>query len=119
MRELSVKVITEKIADMCIQANHYLSTDIDNALKNATESEGSPLGKKILNQLQENLQIASAEQGAQHGGEQTSLAATNVGGKITPSSTNDLKDWYVCQGWNVVVHSKDDIRVVYRDGIEK
>ena len=61
MRELSVKVITEKIADMCIQANHYLSTDMDNALKNATESEGSPLGKKILNQLQENLQIASAD----------------------------------------------------------
>lgn len=61
MRELSVKVITEKIADMCIQANHYLSTDMDNALKNATESESSPLGKKILNQLQENLQIASAD----------------------------------------------------------
>ena len=61
MRELSVKVITEKIEDMCIQANHYLSTDMDNALKNATESEGSPLGKKILNQLQENLQIASAD----------------------------------------------------------
>lgn len=46
------------------------------------------------------LQIASAEQGAQHGGEQTSLAATNVGGKITPSSTNDLKNWYICQSWN-------------------
>ena len=61
MRELSVKVITEKIADMCIQANHYLSTDMDHALKNATESEDSPLGKKILNQLQENLQIASAD----------------------------------------------------------
>ena len=61
MRELSVKVITEKIADMCIQANHYLSTDMDNALKNATESEGSPLGKKILNQLQENLQIAGED----------------------------------------------------------
>lgn len=45
------------------------------------------------------LQIAKAEDGAQHGGEQTSLAASNVGGKITPSSTNDLKDWYICQGW--------------------
>lgn len=45
------------------------------------------------------LQIAKAEDGAQHGGEQMSLAASNVGGKITPSSTNDLKDWYICQGW--------------------
>ena len=45
------------------------------------------------------LQIAKAEDGARHGGEQMSLAASNVGGKITPSSTNDLKDWYICQGW--------------------
>ena len=45
------------------------------------------------------LQIAKAEDGAQHGGEQMSLAASNVSGKITPSSTNDLKDWYICQGW--------------------
>ena len=29
-----------------------------------------------------------------------SLAASNVGGRITPSSTNDLKNWYICQGWN-------------------
>lgn len=46
------------------------------------------------------LQIANAEQGAQHGGNQTSLAASTVGGRITPSSTNDLKDWYICQGWD-------------------
>lgn len=46
------------------------------------------------------LQIANADQGAQHGGNQMSLAASSVGGKITPSSTNDLKDWYICQGWN-------------------
>lgn len=45
------------------------------------------------------LQIATLEQGAQHGGEQSSLAASLEGGKITPSSTNDLKTWYACQGW--------------------
>ena len=45
------------------------------------------------------LQIASAEDGAQHGGEQMSLVASNVGGRITPSSTNDLKDWYICREW--------------------
>lgn len=45
------------------------------------------------------LQIANAEQGAQHGGNQMSLAASSVGGRITPSSTNDLKNWYICQGW--------------------
>lgn len=61
MRELSVNVITEKIAEMCIQANHYLSADMDKALKCATTSEEAPLGKKILNQLQENLQIAGED----------------------------------------------------------
>ena len=61
MRELSVNVITEKIAEMCIQANHYLSEDMDKALKCATASEEAPLGKKILNQLQENLQIAGED----------------------------------------------------------
>lgn len=45
------------------------------------------------------LQIAKAEDGAQHGGEQMSLAAVDIGGRITPSSTNNLKDWYICQGW--------------------
>ena len=46
------------------------------------------------------LQIANADQGAQHGGNQMSLASSSVGGKITPSSTNDLQTWYICQGWN-------------------
>lgn len=46
------------------------------------------------------LQIATAKQGPQHGGEQTSLAASTTGGVISPSSTNDLINWYVCEGWN-------------------
>lgn len=45
------------------------------------------------------LQIDELKNGAQHGGEQTSLAAAIQGGKITPSSTDDLKSWFVCQGW--------------------
>lgn len=56
------------------------------------------------------LQIASLEDGAQHGGNEQSLSATNVGGKITPSSTNDIKDWFVCEGWdtygNVLTYTK-------------
>ena len=46
------------------------------------------------------LQIATAAEGAQHGGEQKSLAASTNGHKISPSSTNDFKNWYVCKGWN-------------------
>ena len=39
MREIAVEDITKEIAKMCIQANHYLSDDMDKALKNATKEE--------------------------------------------------------------------------------
>ena len=61
MREISTKDIISNIREMCIEANHYLSNDMDLALKEATKTEESPLGKKILNQLQENLEIADKE----------------------------------------------------------
>lgn len=44
------------------------------------------------------LQIATLEEGAQHGNNQ-SLVASAVGHKISPTSTNDVKNWYICQGW--------------------
>lgn len=61
VREVSTETITKTIKEMCIEANHFLSPDMDRALKNATATETSPLGQKILNQLQENLQIAGEE----------------------------------------------------------
>ncbi|MBO5371404.1 MAG: fumarate hydratase [Lachnospiraceae bacterium] len=61
IRSIQTSVITENIKEMCIQANHYLSKDMDAAMKNAVFTEKSELGKKILNQLQENLKIADEE----------------------------------------------------------
>lgn len=61
IREIDVQELTDTIKEMCIQANHYLSPDMDLAMKQAAETEESELGKKILNQLQENLQIANKE----------------------------------------------------------
>lgn len=61
LRTINSSVITEEVSRMCIQANHYLSKDMDKRLKDATESEESPIGKKILGQLQENLEIADKE----------------------------------------------------------
>ena len=61
MRSINVEEITKNIKEMCIEANHFLSDDMDKALKNATETEKSPLGKQILNQLQENLKIAEED----------------------------------------------------------
>lgn len=61
VREIKVSEITSNIREMCIQANHYLTPDMDEALKNAVGTEKSELGKKILCQLQENLKIADEE----------------------------------------------------------
>lgn len=62
MREIETKKVTEAIQDMCIEANHYLSRDMNKALQRACEKEASSLGKQVLNQLQENLKIAHEEQ---------------------------------------------------------
>lgn len=61
IRTVKTEEITKTIKEMCIEANHYLSKDMDKAMKDAVEKEESPLGKQILNQLQENLQIAGAD----------------------------------------------------------
>lgn len=58
MKTIQVSEITNNIKEMCIEANHVLSQDMDEALKHVTTSEKSPLGKKILEQLQDNLKIA-------------------------------------------------------------
>lgn len=61
IRTINTEEITAVVKEMCIEANHFLSKDMDTAMKNACESEKSELGKKILNQLQDNLKIAGKE----------------------------------------------------------
>lgn len=61
MRILNVSKVTETVKEMCIIANHFLSEDMECALRTATEQEESPLGKQILNQLKENMRIAGAD----------------------------------------------------------
>lgn len=61
IRTIDVKEISQNIKEMCIEANHYLSNDMDAAMKQAEKKEQSPLGKQILGQLQENLEIAAQE----------------------------------------------------------
>lgn len=59
MREVNVDKVTENIKEMCIEANHFLTDDMKKVFKNAVVSEESPLGKQVLNQLNENLDIAA------------------------------------------------------------
>lgn len=53
--------VTEAVREMCINANYFLSADMKEKLDRAVAKEESPLGKQILCQLQENLQIAGED----------------------------------------------------------
>jgi fumarate hydratase subunit alpha len=62
IREIDTQLVTENVREMCIEANYRLSPDMDAVLKKATAEETSELGKRILDQLQENLKIADEDQ---------------------------------------------------------
>ncbi len=61
IRTIDVCTVTETIKEMCMEANYYLSEDMKLALQESAGTEKSEIGKKILNQLEENLKIAGEE----------------------------------------------------------
>ena len=61
MREIHTGLITEAVKEMCIEANHFLSEDMKKVFEQAVQKEKAPLGRQVLNQLKENLEIAGAE----------------------------------------------------------
>lgn len=61
MRNISAEIITNNIKEMCIEANHFLSPDMKKVFEKAADEETSALGKQILGQLKENLEIAGAD----------------------------------------------------------
>lgn len=61
IRTIRVEEITKNIKEMCNEANHFLSPDMAEAMKYAEKNEEAPLGKQILEQLQENLKIAGED----------------------------------------------------------
>lgn len=61
VREIPVESVTEAVCEMCIQANHVLSEDMEAALREAGRREEKPLAVQIFGQLYENLKIAREE----------------------------------------------------------
>ena len=61
MRTVLCTEIIQNVKEMCIEANHFLSSDMKKALETAKKKEHSPLGTQILGQLEENLQIAAED----------------------------------------------------------
>ena len=61
MRTIHTEEIISNIKEMCIEANHMLTPDMQKALECAVTEEKSPIGQKVLGQLQDNLQIAQED----------------------------------------------------------
>ena len=61
MRTVDVATLTQNIKEMCIEANHFLSEDMKTAFTKAEQQEKAPLGKQILQQLQQNMDIAGKD----------------------------------------------------------
>ncbi len=61
MRTIEVAEITRHIKEMCVEANHFLSKDMEEAMRRAAKEEKAPLGRQILDQLQDNLKIAGED----------------------------------------------------------
>lgn len=61
IRNIHTDIVIKTIKEMCIEANHFLSSDMKESIRNAKSTEKSEIGKKILNQLEENLNIAASE----------------------------------------------------------
>ena len=61
MRTIHTEEIISNIRQMCIEANHMLTPDMQKALECAVADEKSTIGQKVLGQLQDNLQIAQED----------------------------------------------------------
>ena len=62
MKSIQVEKVRDAVRDMCIEANYSLSPDMRCVFEKACQEEKSPLGRQILNQLSENLEIAKKDE---------------------------------------------------------
>ena len=62
MREIKAEIISDEVARICEEANLYLGEDVEHALKDSINKEESPTGKAVLEQLEENINIARNEE---------------------------------------------------------
>jgi fumarate hydratase subunit alpha len=61
VREIDVAVVTAAIEELCIDANYDLPQDVYAALELAKETEESPVGRAVLQQLTDNADIAAED----------------------------------------------------------
>ncbi|MGN0423897.1 MAG: hypothetical protein ACI4FY_01145 [Acetatifactor sp.] len=91
--ELIAAIVSLMIAAVGLTSATYAWYVTNNTVKGTTSTISASTNGFIL-------QIATLEEGAQHGGEQKSLEAFTTGSTLSPASTDDLFNWYICQGWD-------------------
>jgi fumarate hydratase subunit alpha len=61
VREINVSTLKEAVTRLLIEANYCIPDDILEGLRRAAEREQSPLGKRTLEQMVRNYEVAAAE----------------------------------------------------------
>lgn len=61
MREIHVDEIARAVRELCLEANYVMGEDVRRAFALAREREVSPLGRQVLEQLLENMDIAEQD----------------------------------------------------------
>lgn len=92
-KELVAAIISVMITAVALTSATYAWYVANNTVKATTSTISAKTNGFIL-------QIATLEEGVQHGGEQKSLEASTTGAILSPASTDDLENWYVCDGWS-------------------
>ncbi len=92
-RQFFCAILTTLIAFISLSSATYAWYAANNTVSVKTSSISAKTNGFIL-------QIATLEEGAQHGGEQKSLEAMTTGATLSPASTDNLTDWYICQSWD-------------------
>lgn len=92
-KELAATAVSAMIAVISLTSATYAWYVANNTVKATTSTISASTNGFIL-------QIAKLAEGAQHGGEQKSLEAFSTGATLSPASSDDMKNWYVCQSWD-------------------
>ncbi len=61
MREIDVNIIKQSVKELCMDANYNLPEDVLEAFKEGKNREVSEIGKRVLEILEENAEIASTQ----------------------------------------------------------
>jgi fumarate hydratase subunit alpha len=61
IRDVNVQVVTDTIEQLCLEASYELPADVRQALRSAREREVSPVGKRTISLLLENVSVAAQD----------------------------------------------------------